>query len=510
MIYGQTFHTFAASQHKKALNKLNITIRIMITKKLLVIGSMAVMGTAFVSCSSNEDLFDEGAIIKQLDATYAANFEKRYGKIDPDQTWDFSTDTPTFSPASSGSSTRAAASVETANFDRTVGSMDIQKEISEYMSANLPKGQNNSTKGRKFEMVIGENDFTVVPLFQGCASYYWELWMTVEGVGESKVWSKGEGLKYRKAGTNDAFQNVGTGKDGMDSDKGPYEVQAPIFTYNNLPTGKSMFFSLRVWTGGYSQYQKYEKNPLNEAYQPIINSSVDAWMLDLQNAPVPNGLPEGYTATIIGCEDAKDDKGDKDFEDLVFMVYGKPVPPTKRVEEVIEQKSKRYIMEDLGETDDFDFNDVVFDISYDRKKITYIYDNIDATEPSDTQTESLPNLGVVRAAGGTLDFEIQIADKTVWSKSGVKTISTTDMVNTQPGYNPNYVLGEFDATGYNASTNNVSVTVENRGNNLEGVLTIPFPEAGVAPKIVAVPVITQWMTERTKVPAEWFTPKSQQ
>ena len=97
----------------------------MITKKLLLMGSMAMMGFAFVSCSSNEDLFDEGAAIKQKEASYAANFEKRYGKIDPNQTWDFSTDTPTYSLVSSGSSTRAAASVETASFTVTKGEMYI-------------------------------------------------------------------------------------------------------------------------------------------------------------------------------------------------------------------------------------------------------------------------------------------------------------------------------------------------------------------------------------------------
>ena len=470
-------------------------------------GSMAVMGIAFMSCSK-EDLFDPNAVMKQHDAAYTANFEKRYGKIDPNQTWDFTTDTPIYSLVSSSSSTRAAASLETADFTCTVGEMDIQKKISKYMADNLPKGQNNSAKGRKFEMVIGENDFTVVPLFQGCASYYWELWMTVEGVGETKIWSKGQELKFRKAETNDEYKNVGTGKNGMDSSQGPFEVKAPRYTFNNLPTGKAMSFNLKVWTGGYSQFQKYEKDRLDPANQPIINSSVDGWMLDLQNAPVPDGLPEGYTATIIGCEDSRG--VDKDFEDLVFMVYGKPVPPTKRVERIIDQKAKRYIMEDLGEDDDFDFNDVVFDILYDRKEITYYYDNADATEPYQTDRKSLPNLGVVRAAGGTLDFEIQIADKGVWRKSDVKTIRTTDMINTQSGYNPYYVLDEFDATGYIASSNNITVAVENRGDNsLEGVYKIPFPEAGHAPKIVAVPVATIWMTERTKVPVDWFKPKPQ-
>ena len=469
-------------------------------------GSIAIMGIAFVACSSNEDLFDEEAAIKQQNAIYAANFEKRYGKIDPNQTWDFSTNTPTYSLVSSSSITRTAASLETADFRCTTGTMDIQKEISQYIAEKLPKGKNNSDKGRKFKMVI-QNDFTIVPIYQGCASYYWELWMSVDGVGEHKIWSKGEDLKFRKAETNDTYQSVGIGQDGMDSKKGPYEVKAPTYTFTNLPVGKSMSFYLKVWTEGYDQCQKYYADPLDKANHPIINSSVDQWMIDLQNAPVPNGLPKGYTATIIGCEDAK--TGDKDFEDLVFMVYGNPVPPTERVDEVIEQTTKRYLMEDLGETDDFDFNDVVFDIMYDRKKITYYYHNEDDTEPYKTQEETLPNLGVVRAAGGTLDFDIMIAGQKVWSKSDVKTIKTTDMINTQPGYNPYYVLGEFDATGYNAKTNNISVYVENRGPNEEGVLTIQFPEKGEAPKIVAVDEGTPWMNERVKVPVEWFIAKSQ-
>ena len=473
----------------------------MIKKNFLVFGSMAVMGLAFMSCS--KDLYSEDAVNELQDATYAANFEKRYGKIDPNQTWDFTTGETTYSPVSSGSSTRAVSSAADANFDRTEGSMTIQKEVSEFMFNKLPKGVDNSAMGKRFTMKIGENDFTIVPIFQGCASYFWELWMYVEGVGHQKIWTKGDDLKYRKAGTTGEFQKVGYGNDGMKSDGGPYEVLAPTYTYDNLPVGASMTFYLRVWTGGYSQYQKFQANPLDASNYPIEKSSVDLKMLDIQEAPVPNGLPEGYTATIIGCEDAND----KDFEDLVFMVYGKPVPPTQRVEKVVEEKSKRYIMEDLGDTDDFDFNDVVFDIYYDRKLITYIYNNADDTEPSSIKRETLSNLGVVRAAGGTLNFNIKIGDKSVWAKSNVTSIKTTDMVNTQNGYNANYVLGEFDATGYNATANNVSVTVETRGDN-EGVFIIPFPKKGTAPKIVAVPVITDWMTERTKVPTTWFKTES--
>ena len=95
----------------------------MIKKNFLVFGSMAVMGLAFMSCS--KDLYSEDAVNELQDATYAANFEKRYGKIDPNQTWDFTTGVATYSTVSSGSSTRAVASVADADFHRAEKVMTI-------------------------------------------------------------------------------------------------------------------------------------------------------------------------------------------------------------------------------------------------------------------------------------------------------------------------------------------------------------------------------------------------
>jgi hypothetical protein len=162
-------------------------------------------------------------------------------------------------------------------------------------------------------------------------------------------------------------------------------------------------------------------------------------------------------------------------------------------------------MEDLGDTDDFDFNDVVFDISYDRQKITYFYDG-DDVHPSSTTTTALNNIGTVRAAGGIYDFDIKIGNTVKWTKSSV----ASGITNTYAPYNPNYVMGTFDATGFNANSNNISVDVkfEDSSAATKKIYTIPFPEMGTAPKIVAVPADTYWMTERTKVPTTWFTSSS--
>ena len=119
------------------------------TKKLFVMGSMAVMGLAFMSCSKDLSYDAEAAnqaAIQNQDALYTSNFIKRYGPIDPNQSWDFATSTPTLSAASSGSSTRAVASVSDANFSRTTKDVTVQKEISEWVFENLPKGIDNSGK----------------------------------------------------------------------------------------------------------------------------------------------------------------------------------------------------------------------------------------------------------------------------------------------------------------------------------------------------------------------------
>ena len=62
-------------------------------RNLLVLGSMAVMCAAFTSCSK-DSLYDSEFVSKQQKAEYDANFAKRYGAIDPNQTWDFASMTP--------------------------------------------------------------------------------------------------------------------------------------------------------------------------------------------------------------------------------------------------------------------------------------------------------------------------------------------------------------------------------------------------------------------------------
>jgi hypothetical protein len=158
------------------------------------------------------------------------------------------------------------------------------------------------------------------------------------------------------------------------------------------------------------------------------------------------------------------------------------------------------MIEDLGATDDFDFNDVVVDVeeyTIERHKVT----RENGVIKSDViiSTEKGTSKALIRAMGGTIDFELTIGD-TKWVKSengfNVKT-----MYNTQGKIDYDKVLAEFDVEGWEYDLNNVSIAVNGKDGQL---FTIKFPKAGEAPMIIAVDPSQKWMGERISVPKTWF------
>ena len=460
------------------------------TGRLFLIGCFALLGVAFISCSKT-DVFDSNAEYEQQKSTYTSNFVKKYGEIDPNQSWDFCTMATSYSlPSSTRAMTRGSV-----NADATKGEIVIEKDIIDWMSANMKAGDNNVKKGKPFYLQVPQNSFTIVPIFQGTASYFWQLWMHVDGITEDKlIWSKGEDITYRTSATSNTWASPGTGNAGMNN---AFEVKAPTYKFENLPVNANMYFYLKVWNS-YSDFKSNTKNPR-------ALTSLEQMMLALIDCPRPASVPEANTVSIIGCEDDKN--GDYDYEDLVFMMYGNPAPPIQHVDEVITGTTKRYMMEDLGTTDDFDFNDIVVDVISGRVKKQIFYD-IDAnggwTKNHEVVVETLDDEAIVRAAGGTLDFTLKIGN-TTWTKSE-NTDNYQEMLNTGRDGSISYgkELSRFKVDGYSASTNNVSVSVVGRGNSGQ-VKNIGFPKKGEAPMIIAVDATSNWMDEKVSIPTNWFT-----
>lgn len=496
-------------------------------KSLLVIGSMALMGAAFTSCSK-DIAFDTEAVAQQQVAEYQANFVKKYGPVDPNQTWDFSDSTPISYLAGGSANTRSAASGPT-TVTRAEDKVTVDNTFLTWMHDNMGAGNNNTTHGNPFKLTIPDHSFTIAPIFQGYASYYWELWMHIgtEGDGEDpidvKVWSKGDDLRYRVE-NNTSWYDAGTGANGT---KNAVEVEGPSFTFSfdGASVGRSMFFYMKTW----DSKAKFDADVTGTNYK--IMSSTDKQMLALQvpTEDFPAFIPKDHeNVLIIGCEDSPLVGGvDRDFEDLVFLTDGLEMSKVDYVERVI---TKRYLIEDLGASDDFDFNDIVVDMSdVWIEKINYRDTENGGWEP--ISTEVVPNTrhqrAIIRAMGGTINFRLMIGGVQIYEKDGHTEYAVTDMLNTGWGGQPinryaqyavinNCELNEDgtvkDGTKkWELNDNNISVEVENIGINGEILSNeVKFPKQGEIPMIIATSTgklgsLEFWMNERQSIPASWFT-----
>ena len=147
----------------------------------------------------------------------------------------------------------------------------------------------------------------------------------------------------------------------------------------------------------------------------------------------------------------------------------------------------RIIAEDLTVADsgnDFDFNDVVFDVYYDK------------TDATKAKVRLL-------AAGGTLPLEIRDAAGVAHEVHEVYGVNTTDMVNTGAGPNKNDTVYEFDVTinkNDPAFDDGIKIFVNKGGNNPEQLNFIELTaEVGHVAAKVKVDDTYVWCRERVDI-----------
>lgn len=191
--------------------------------------------------------------------------------------------------------------------------------------------------------------------------------------------------------------------------------------------------------------------------------------MEVGNDVKPEGvtLVEGAIVKYIGIED--NPKGDLDYNDVVLAVVGNPdVPEEIKIEkdeyQVPVSVTKRYMMEDLGSTDDFDFNDVVVDVT-ETTVYTHKVTIVNGVKESDVVIDTKKTQkAVVRHLGGILPFQLTIGETTLPEMGSEATWKT----------NPDT---EYEVKGWNPAQNNVSVTVKSTESQMYNV-TNKFPKEG--------------------------------
>lgn len=237
-------------------------------------------------------------------------------------------------------------------------------------------------------------------------------------------------------------------------------------------------------------------------------------------------LGDTFEYMVIGCEDAgaNGKSSDNDYNDLVLLLVGKTLP-TQTIR-------KRYMIEDLGSTLDFDFNDIVVDVT---EKVA----NVSGKGKTYTQTAKIRHLR------GTIPFRVTIGTKAFGNGGimrghnvGGKAYDPSDS-NYSTNYSWEYTQSEVDDTKlstlrhdyWNPDANNIKVEVwpnynsENEtlsdvywngadaglednsnaaGNNVQRTQIVEFPKVGKVPYIIATDQTVGWMDENISIPESWI------
>ena len=216
---------------------------------------------------------------------------------------------------------------------------------------------------------------------------------------------------------------------------------------------------------------------------------------------------------IIGCEDVHTTASDWDVNDIVFLMVGESTLP--RVKETLVKK--RYMIEDLGSTFDFDFNDIVVDVTQTQTKLP------NGTKETPVTTATLKHLC------GTIPFRIKIGNTFLGNNNGKNGIFNGCNENdSYYGCDPAAKHYEEYKTaincvidGWDPEENNIIVTTWPNKNTSdtgwkdegesgflgeypESSSTFTFPTNGSYPYIIATDQDVEWMPESVNVPVRWF------
>ena len=468
-------------------------------EKILTRAGLFLFATAMLaSCSKSADLYDQTVVDEKKEveqqvkldrvlAEYAANFEKKYGAIKADQSWDFTTGRTL--------GTRGVATITTTecpglDFGVTDGKT-VTKNNSIYNAIEKVLPESKKKTGKPAVLVCPTSSFYIFPL-SNRGRWTYDLKVKVGNNEPVQLYSK----TWRKF---DKHYVNGMKNDGVTIDMKGLYIEAPVGTPIDI------------------FIDNVDSNTTGP--KPSVGTSTgQAIYVDVPNdvtLEVPAGVDLKDDAVIkyVGIEDNTNTQRngnleitDSDYNDIVLAIVGNPDVPeeviiTEDEYEVVTKISKRYMVEDLGSTDDFDFNDIVVDVEkyfYEKHKVTF--ENGARKSDEIVSTETSGPKAVIRAMGGTLDFTLRIGS-TSWSKSGAGFDIKTMYNTTKGSIDYDKELAVFDVTGWDPDQNDISVQVEESSN---GVYTITFPKAGTAPMIIAVDPTEKWMTERQSVPSSWF------
>ena len=408
--------------------------------------TLAVAAMSFGGCTSDDKHEYNPDYQVELDKeAFAANFVKQYGQVDAEQSWDLANPNEVYVLSASARQvqTRAKGKLQWI----TVSSFGHEFNISEGFNEAMEKEFSQFGDPEPCYFTFPAEGLRIVPVFQSNANNY-VLHMVV---GEDYF-------------AQDIY--ICSNIMGINNNK----QKAKAYTITGVEAGTPVSFYVVVFKG-------------NKGYKVDIEnfSTLEGgFKLAEVDAATAGNYKKGTMrekSSILACQ----------FEtkhgtaQLAFLMDGlAPVQKHQAPEKIVKVVSRRYLIEDLGSTDDFDFNDIVIDV----EQRVVVENGVEGTPLQ---------MATLRHLGGVLPWNIKIGD--TWFSGAENT-----MLKGEIGSDASVTK---DVTGWNPEENNITVKVA--GNQTGSVCLIPFPKKGEVPMVIAVDTYQQWMDERQSIPSTWWT-----
>ncbi len=385
--------------------------------KTMMVAALA--GTAMSSCVNEiEDLYDSSYAAKKKQQ-YENQWKIQFGAIDPEHNWGFSSDA-----SEAKAMTRGWANTEANTWGSYVEVPDTltgaQKElVTDWFEANQnPQG-----------ISVNWSDFFAQQV-------------SSNGYGKTS-------MSYLTVGEEDAHMNNFNGGDcGLNGQVWGGELKDPTDQNSKIYHADRIQFMQSTSTARFGYKCTLEDNATMyyDNYVIVPGENIDASLAGM--------FFLGYDFESNGSTAEKQIAADGYYSDWII-----------KITPAIYKNAKRIICEDLGNIGDFDFNDIVFDASFQGGDVVI----------------------TVRAAGGTLP--IYIGDVEIHEAMGV---ASNVMVNTGAANGtsaPAAIFRVSAPTSYNYA--DIQVKVNN-------AVVLEAPQ-GDAPQKICVPTTFKWCTERTNI-----------
>lgn len=259
--------------------------------KAILTRSLALLGLTSIFALTGCQDEDFGYTTEEI--SFNTNFQKEYGKIDPEQSWDFYRAKPRtakFSPWMHGEAeTRAGipgyTQTEASAIIKNSGSdayYDVLDETLDWMRANLVEEHNNTSVGEPFSLLPPpHNDFAIIPIYVGQHTMDVSLHLVSDGK-DYKIWSEWEGntgVQVKDNATAD-WRTLTSNQNTLSA----YDVQAKPIMINHEVVTKEFFFYLSIDKGHMKNengYSGYEYSDGNYAITGTAQRSDEGMMLAL-------------------------------------------------------------------------------------------------------------------------------------------------------------------------------------------------------------------------------------